>query len=305
MTGTNSYAYGDVSVAIPTIWGQRINDVFFRQLKLAQFFVDRSDELMNGGDLIRTINGAEMSANTKTNAAEVTLQSPANTGVDLRVSTWKEASLLFEDREWAQMIKSPALQKSYFEGLGHAIAKDLDTAIAALFTGFSQSVGASTSNVTLNVLMESLALMGNNDIPGFDIGSPDTAFILHPYAAYRQVGILDNFVRYDANGSNGAVGQTLYPSVLGVQVIVTSVVPNVSGTSGRINLLAHRDALHWARLAFPVRTASGNVGDKGVRFQESYIHENLGTLYTADLCYGVIENRDLAAIRILSAATYV
>lgn len=305
MTGTDSYAYSDVSVAIPTIWAQRINDVFFRQLKLAKFFVDRSDELSNGGDLIRTINGAEFSVNTKTNASEVTLQSPAQTGVDLRVSTWKEVSLLFEDREWAQMLKSPALQKSYFEGMGHAVAKDLDTSIAGLFTGFSQSVGASTSNVTLNVLMESLALMGANDIPGFDIGSSDTAFILHPYTAYRQVGILDNFVRYDANGSNGAVGQTLYPSVLGVQVIVTSAVPNVSGTSGRINMLAHRDAIHWARLAFPVRTASGSVGTEGVRFQESYTHENLGTLYTADLCYGVIENRDLAGIRILSAATYV
>lgn len=301
--GTNGYTRADL-VSVPEIWGQRINDVFFRNLKLAKFFVDRSDELLNGGDTLYTIDGSSYSANTKTNNAEVTLQSPQETRKTLTVSTWKEASLMFEDREFAQMMKSPALQASYFEGLAHSVAKDLDTAIAALFSGFSTAVGASTSNVSLNILMEALAVMGANDVPGFDIGSSDTAFIFHPYAAYRQVGILDNFVRYDANGSNGAVGQTLFPSVLGVQVIVTSAVPNVSGTSGRYNLLAHRDAIHWGRLNFPVRADKGYTGMQGVRVQESYIHEYLGTLISADICYGVIENRDNAGVAILGHATY-
>lgn len=301
--GTNGYTRADL-VSIPEIWGQRINDVFFRNLKLAKFFVDRSDELMNGGDTLYTINGSEYTANTKTNNAEVTLQSPQQTRQTLVVSTWKESSLMFEDREYAQMMKSPALQKSYFEGLAHSTAKDLDTSIAALFSGFSNTVGASTSNVTLNVLMEALAVATSNEVPGFDIGSPDTAFIFHPYTAYRQVGILDNFVRYDATGKQSPTMSTLYPSVLGVQVIVTSAVPNVSGTSGRYNLLAHRDAIHWARLNFPVRATKGYVGSQGVRVQESYIQEYLGTLITADLCYGVIENRDVAGIAILSHATY-
>jgi len=111
-------------------------------------------------------------------------------------------------------------------------------------------------------------------------------------------------VRYDATGSNGAVGQTLYPSVLGVQVIVTSAVPNASGTSGRYNLLAHKQAIHWARLNFPVRAEQGMIGSQGVRVQETYEHPYMGTLITADLCYGVIENRDEAAVRIDGHATY-
>lgn len=303
MTGTNSYARADL-VSIPSIWGERINEVFFRNLKLAKFFVDRSDEFINGGDILYTINGSSYTANTKTNGSEVTLQSPAQDRVTATVSTWRETSLLFEDREWAQMMKSPALQRSYFEGAAHATAKALDDAIAALFSGFTNTVGASTSNVTLNVLMEAIAVATSNDVPGFDVGSSDTAFILHPYTAYRQVGILDNFVRYDANGSNGAVGQTLYQQILGIPVIVTSAVPNVSGTSGRYNLLAHRDAIHWARLTMPVQAEKGMVGSQGVRVQESYQHANLGTLITADLCYGVVENRDNAAVAILGHATF-
>ena len=304
MTGTNTYTRADL-VSIPSLWGERINEVFFRNLKLAKFFVDRSDEFINGGDILYTINGSSYTASTKTNGSEVTLQSPQQDRVTATVSTWRETSLLFEDREWAQMMKSPALQRSYFEGVAHATAKALDDAIAALFSGFSNTVGASTSNVTLNVLMEAIALATANDVPGFDVGSSDTAFILHPYAAYRQVGILDNFVRYDANGSNGAVGQTLYQQILGIPVIVTAAVPNVSGTSGRYNLLAHRDAIHWARLTMPVKAESGYVGSQGVRVQQSYQHANLGTLITADICYGVVENRDNAAVAILGHATYV
>jgi len=301
--GTNGYTRADL-VSIPEIWGQRINDYFFRNLKLAKFFVDRSDELMDGGDILHTINGSSYSASTKTNNAEVTLTSPQETKQDLTVSTWKETSLLFEDREWAQMMKSSALQSSYFEGAAHSTAKALDDAIAALFSGFSNVVGNSTSNVSLSTLMEAIAVATSNDVPGFDVGSADTAFILHPYTAYRQVGILDNFVRYDATGTNGTVAQTLFPSVLGIQVIVTSAVPNVSGTSGRYNLLAHKDAIHWARLNFPVKSDRGYVGTQGVRVQEQYIQNYLGTLITADLCYGVVENRDNAGVAILSHATY-
>lgn len=257
---------------------------------------------MAGGDTLYTINGSEYTANTKTNNAEVTLQSPQETRQTLVVSTWKESSLMFEDREYAQMMKSPALQQSFFEGLAHSVAKDLDTAIAALFSGFSNTVGASTSNVTLEVLMQALAVAETNDVPGFGQGSADTAFIFHPYTAYRQVGILDNFVRYDAMGEKGTTSP-LYNSIIGTQVIITSAVPNVSGTSGRYNLLAHKDAIHWARLSFDVKAGSGMIGAQGVRVQESYVHEYLGTLITADLCYGVIENRDVAGIAILGHAT--
>lgn len=302
MTGTNTYTRADL-VSIPSMWGERVNGVFFRNLKLAKFFVDRSDEFVNGGDVLYTINGSSYSASTKTNGSEVTLQSPQQDRVTATVSTWKESSLLFEDREWAQMMKSPALQMSYQDGLGHAIAKSLDDEIAALFSGFSTSVGASTSNVTQNVLMEALAAATAADVPGFDVGSSDTAFILHPYTAYRQVGILDNFIRYDAMGKNGTAS-VFTSTIIGVPVIVTAAVPNVSGTSGRYNLLAHKDAIHWARLNMPVKTESGFIGSQGVRIQEQYQQANLGTLITADLCYGVVENRDNAAVRILSHATY-
>lgn len=301
--GTDHYAFADVDFSVPEIWGERINDAFLRKLKLAAFFTDRSDELLGGGDTIYTTNASTYTTNAKGNGSEVTLQSPTLGGVTLQVSTWHEASLVFEDREWKQMKQSASLQNSFFIGLAHAAGKQLDDAIAALFSGFSNTVGASTSNVTQAVLMEAIAVAQTNS--EMDVTEEDGwAFFLHPYTAYSQIGQLDNYVRYDTtNATSPVLGNFLF-SILGIPVMIITAAPNVSGSSGRYNLLAHRDAIHWARLPFEVPNGmNGYVGEAGVRVMESYSHSYLGTLVSADICYGVIENRDALGVAILSHAT--
>jgi hypothetical protein len=60
-----------LAVMIPEIWGERINDFFKSKLVLADFFVNRSQELSGGGDTLYTPGLTEMSANSKTNATAV------------------------------------------------------------------------------------------------------------------------------------------------------------------------------------------------------------------------------------------
>jgi len=71
--GTDQFTYADLDVAIPEIYGQKINDYFRYNLSLASFFIDRSDELAGGGSVIYTPNLSALSTNTKTNNAQVTL----------------------------------------------------------------------------------------------------------------------------------------------------------------------------------------------------------------------------------------
>lgn len=55
--GTNGFTGGnggDLTVDIPLLWGEKINDYFRYELMLASFFVDRSDELVDGGAAIYT-----------------------------------------------------------------------------------------------------------------------------------------------------------------------------------------------------------------------------------------------------------
>jgi hypothetical protein len=81
------------------------------------------------------------------------------------------------------------------------------------------------------------------------------------------------------------------------------LIPNVSGTTGRINALAHPDAIHFATSPLGQGGSMGAmVGSMGIRVQSNYIPDYLSTVTTADILYGVVENRDVAGVRILTSA---
>ena len=93
-----------------------------------------------------------------------------------------------------------------------------------------------------------------------------------------------------------------------IPVHISNSIQYVSGSTGRTNALAHKDALHFATSplgsggSMADATGASMTGSYGVRVQSHYVPEYLSTLTTADLLYGVIENRDTAGIKLLSPA---
>ena len=59
---------------------------------MADFFIDRSSELSDGGNILYTPNMTEMAATAKSNATAVTLVAPTDTKVTLTVDQWYEVS---------------------------------------------------------------------------------------------------------------------------------------------------------------------------------------------------------------------
>lgn len=298
-TGGNG---GDLTVDIPLLWGSKINDYFRYGLKLASFFIDRSEELVDGGAAIYTPNISALSTNTKTVNAQVTLSSPLYTRVTLDVSTWKESSFVIEDREAAQVKKSYYIQDRIAKGGAWEVASDLEDAIAALFTSFDVVLGTGTTSVADSTLLAAISGMETSGVPGIYDG--DVSWILHPNTFYRQVGNIDKLTLWQNTSSE--MPRTKQPTrmLYGIPVIVTPAVPlgaGIAAESGsRLNMLAHKDAIHWARLSMPVKAKMGMVGSEGVRVQQSYVHEYLGDLVTIDLCYGTVKNRNDAAVKIRS-----
>lgn len=94
----------------------------------------------------------------------------------------------------------------------------------------------------------------------------------------------------------------------GIPVYLSNNIQYVSGTTGRYNAIAHKDALHFA--TSPLGTGgsmasnggSSMTGKYGVRVQSHYVPEYLSTVTTADLLYGVTENRDNAGVCIVTPA---
>lgn len=309
--GTDQYTAGvggDLTVDIPLVWGQQINDYFRYNLSLAAFFVDRSEELSEGGSDIYTPNLSALSTNAKANGAQVTLSSPTYDRITLTVSTWREASFVIEDREMAQLKKSYYLQEKIAKGAAWEVAADLEDAIAILFRDITTNVlGTGTQNVADSSLLAAIAILETAGTPGIYTG--DVAWIMHPNSFYRQVGSVDKLTLWQNTQTELPRAKAPTRSLYSIPVIVTPAVPLGTGVAAeagaRLNLLAHKDAIHWARLTLPVKAKMGFVGSEGVRVQQSYIQEYLAELVTVDICYGVVENKDAAAVKIRSHSTAV
>lgn len=306
--GTNHFYAGTggaLTVDIPLVFGQKINDYFRYNLSLANFFVDRSDELSDGGSTIYTPNIVALSTNPKTGGSQVTLNDTIQTTQTLTVSTWKESSFIIEDREMAQLKKSYYLQDKLAKASAWEVAQDLDDAIAALFKSFTGNtmVGLSSANVADSSLLAAIATLETLGTPGIYTG--DVAWIFHPNTFYRQIGSVDKLTLWQNTQTELPRSKAPTRSLYSIPVIVSPAVPISNSAAGvtalaRVNLLAHKDAIHWAKLSMPVKADKGFIGSEGVRVQQSYIHEYMGELVTVDMCYGVTENRDGAAVVILS-----
>jgi len=295
---------GALTADIPLVWGQKINDYFRYNLSLAQFFVDRSDELVDGGSDVYTPNIVALSTASKTTNSQVTLNNPIQTKQTLTVSTWKESSFVIEDREMAQLKKSYYLQDKFAKSAAWEVAQDLDDAIAAQFTNFTVAgniVGTASSNIADSSLLAAIAILETAGVPVY---TGETAWILHPNTFYRQIGSVDKLTLWQNTSTELVRSKAPTRALYSIPVIVSPAVPLGAGAVGensaRLNMLAHKDSIHWARMTMPVQAAKGFVGSEGVRIQESYVQEYLGTLVSVDLCYGVTQNRTNSAVKIRS-----
>lgn len=297
-TGTESLT--TLAELIPKIWGERINDFFKLKLMIADFFTDRSSELSEGGNILYTPNFTEMAANSKTNAAAVTLNQPTETKITLTVDQWFEVSFAIEDREAAQVKHSYYVQEKYAQNAGYTMAKKLEVALATLFSGFSTVVGTSTVNIADSDIRAAISAL---EAVGIDTTS-DVKFFFSPAVFWKQLQNIDKFSLAVNSPVQDPVSKSPSAYLYGIPVVISNNIQYVSGTTGRYNALAHKDALHFATspLGSGGSMGSSMTGKYGVRIQSNYVPEYLSTITTADLLYGVIENRDTAGIQILSPA---
>ncbi len=172
----------------------------------------------------------------------------------------------------------------------------METAVATLFSGFSQSVGASSTAIADSDIRAAIATLEGNCVD-----MDEVAFFMHPNTFWKQVQNLDKFSLAINSPVNDPTAKTPAAFLYGIPVYSSTYVPVVLG--GRVNVLAHKDAIHYATSSLPVMTyGKGMVGKHNVRVQSSYIPDYLSTLTTADILFGVIENRDNAAVKIITTS---
>lgn len=125
--------------------------------------------------------------------------------------------------------------------LGETIAKKVDEDIAALFTGFSNTVGGgSGTELTPDDILAAIAVLRNNSVTGPYVG------VFHPYQTYNLRKVLANAgaatVPSLSNLGNEVLTNGYIGRIFGVDIFESAVVTGTS-TGAFVGAVMHPDAL--------------------------------------------------------------
>lgn len=286
----NIRAGTEAATAIPEIVAAMALGALKANTVLAQVVNrDYDNDVAEYGDIVNVQLRGALSANDKAENTVITLQVPSTTALPVALNKHKEVSFLVEDL--AIMMARPDLIAGYGKDAGIAIAEQIDTDLAGLYSGLSQTIDATAGLAEAN-FREAQRLLNSAKAP-----TSDRWAVLHE-DAYYEAGDIEKLINRDYQGDAAAtaVAQGFLGFLSGFNVVMDQKI--VVATSQCKNLFIHRNAIVLATR--PMRQSeSGNVSqtimvEDGVilRVTMSYDHDYLGEKMTVDVLYGVAELRD-------------
>lgn len=286
--GTDGITKTSHDIFAPEVWSSVAQRAFEAKLYLAGLIYDRSSEMSAYGDVLHTDTISDMTAQNKAVNTQVILQTPTESAVDLTINKHKEVSFLVEDVIAVQSKIN--LQSEYTSKGAYAIGKAVDSDIAALYSGLSETdLGTIGTAVTDAVVLSAVQALGENNVP-----EEDRAWVVN-WAFWTDLLKLDKFVRMDFGTylemSGTQISRALRSSfkgmLYGAPVFVTTNL--ATGTAGS-PVSTGNHCMYFHKEAFQIAM------QKKVRTQNSYIQEYLGNLTTIDTIYGVASYRADAGI---------
>ena len=169
--------------------------------------------------------------------------------------------------------------------LGDAMAKKVDQDLAALFTGFSQSVGSGNTELTADLFFKAGALLRSQQAPG-----PYVA-VIHPGQGYQLRKVLTNAGANVINHNLSDVGNEALRSgfistINGISIFESTVV---SGTSDGAFVGA---VMSSQALAYVLK--------RNMRIEEQRDASFRATEYVGSMAYGVAELIDLYGVKLIA-----
>lgn len=291
--GTDQMTITSGDVFLPEVWSRETQRATEASLVLANLVKRFDSELTDGGDVLHVPKVSNLSAYAKAANTQVTLNAPVETEFTMNINRHYESSYLVEDRLKAQS-KYNVLEE-YSKKAGYAIAQRIDSDLAGLYSGLSQYVGNSTTDVTDANIVRAIQFLDDANSP-----QTDRYFVIKP-AGLAHIRAIDKFSRYDALGiapsvvvngglanGNGIIKRIGPNGFVGViynlEVYMTTNLTEEAGTSDVVhNLVFQKEAFALGMQLKP-------------RTQFQYKQEYLGTLATTDALWGFGEYRDAFAV---------
>lgn len=288
-----------VNDSIPTIIAAQALGYLKANTVLARL-VNRNyeDEVAKYGQTVNIPRTGSLSVNDKAEGAVVTLQQPADDKYTVTLNKHKEVSFLLED--FAAMLARPDYLAAYMGDGMKVLAEQIDSDIAALYSGLSQTIAALTANGGLKEsdFREARRLLNSAKAP-----LSDRVAVLHEDAEKEFWGI-EKFVNADYRASvGGALSGAYGGRAFGFDVFMDQKIAVAAAQCK--NLFFHRDALCLATRAMQQAPDGAGVIQRtmaedgiGLRVTLSYSPDYLGMQCTIDILYGVAELRDAFGVAV-------
>jgi len=169
--------------------------------------------------------------------------------------------------------------------IGDGMANKVDQSLAALFEGFSNTVGSGAAEITVDDMFKAAATLRANNAPG------PYVCILHPYQAFQLKKVLagnGNTPMNNTDLANEALRSGYVGQVAGMQIFETT---NVTGPSagGYVGAAMSADAI-----AYMVK--------RDMRIEEQRDASLRATEYVGSMAYGVSELFDAYGVGIIADA---
>ena len=278
---------------IPTIVAaQTLGALASNMALLALVNKDYSEEIAEHGDTVDIGVRGALSVNDKVAGTNVVVQAPTTTKKTVLLDKHKEVTFGAEDI--AIMQSRPDQIPGYAADAAIAILEQVESDIAALYSGFSQTIDA-TSGLAEDDFREARRQLNTAKVPLVGRWA-----VLHEDAEFEMLAI-ERIVNRDYAETLGQVRAASYSGrAYGFDIFMDQNIA-VASTQPK-NLFGHPNAI--ALITRPMRrTLSPGVtqvtmseGGIGLRVTQWYDGKGLADVLTIDVLYGVAELRDDHAV---------
>lgn len=255
-------------VFMPQKWSTDIMRATEAKLVLAKLVHDYSSLVADNGKSVKVPNLSNLNANDKVPGVRVSYQAPTETNLEILLDQHKECSFLLEDI--VKIQSNVDLNKEYTDKAGYALGKSIDSFLASFASGFSQTKGTYNTAITTDVILDSIQLLDDADVP-----EEDRHFVMKPKTK-RDIIDITTYVSNDfVDGKpvqTGKIGM-LY----GVNTHMTTQIVKTGNNTN--NMLFHKDAL-------------GLAIQKNITTNAGYSRPDIAWEVVSDTIFGGREMRD-------------
>lgn len=235
----------DADVYLLEIWSNMASVVREKKLVFAANVDRRQEAELTMGEKLHIGRISDLTATTKGENSAISYESTQEVEDTLTINVFSYAAFAIEDVV-RPMIKQDLVSR-YMPKIGYALAKEIDTAIAALIDDgtISQTVGTLATGLSYDNIVRSDQYLNDADAPDED------RVIIISNAEKANWLKMDQFINRDYQ----EIRQGLLGSVLSYPILISNNT-NGDNTNGHDNVMLHKSSIMLAQQIKPnIRTA--------------------------------------------------